>query len=47
MSEELGSDNELEDNYYAFLNLPKDASIFMSYALLLFFNLLISSCFII
>lgn len=26
MSEDLGSDNELEENYYTFLNLPKDAS---------------------
>ncbi|XP_037828288.1 dnaJ homolog subfamily C member 11 [Lucilia sericata] len=26
MSEEPGSDNELEENYYTFLNLPKDAT---------------------
>lgn len=27
MSEDLESDNDLEENYYTFLNLPKDASI--------------------
>lgn len=31
MAEDYGSENELEENYYAFLNLPKDASIFVAY----------------
>lgn len=28
MSDDTDSDTELEENYYTFLNLPKDVSIF-------------------